>query len=431
MVWAGLARDSHVRHSHSMRSVFDQYSQPENRLTHALACALHHEPALLRPFLHWLGAADVPKSGTLMLVEQSLPGEEEPLEEAEVERRGLPDLCVYTDDGWAIAIEAKVQSKLGSDQLRRHRRSLERRGFVEPQLAVLEVDPPSVAANGVARREWRELYAWLRKRDSFWTSELARYMETFELRMINEGYSIRGTVTMFDGLRFDDENPYSYGEGKRLLRLMLDELRKRPALKRLGIDPAGKGRTAITRGDGGGVWDYIPLRAARGTGSFTDFPHFTLGLQPSRVGASITVPNGIKGGLKKRLREDGPVAFVEVVTEIESNVRPVLKRCARAKPVIYALQRHYPHQRSSGVQDASLECDLRTCVHVEGSAVKQQPQWLDAIHDALANKRSNIQFGVSMQFPYSERVVRTRACLDLIEQSWTGMRPLIEYVLGG
>ena len=38
-----------------LRNVFDQFSQPENRLTHALVCTLSNERALIRPFLRWLG----------------------------------------------------------------------------------------------------------------------------------------------------------------------------------------------------------------------------------------------------------------------------------------------------------------------------------------------------------------------------------------
>ena len=34
-----------------MRNVFDQYTQPENRVTHALACTLAAEPVLLRDFV--------------------------------------------------------------------------------------------------------------------------------------------------------------------------------------------------------------------------------------------------------------------------------------------------------------------------------------------------------------------------------------------
>jgi len=56
-----------------LRNVFDQYEQPENRLTHALVCTLASEHRLIRPFLRWLGASNVPPLRELHLVEQQAP----------------------------------------------------------------------------------------------------------------------------------------------------------------------------------------------------------------------------------------------------------------------------------------------------------------------------------------------------------------------
>ena len=36
-----------------MRNIFDQYSHPENRLTHALASCLAEDRKLLRRFVGW------------------------------------------------------------------------------------------------------------------------------------------------------------------------------------------------------------------------------------------------------------------------------------------------------------------------------------------------------------------------------------------
>lgn len=64
----------------------------------------------------------------------------------------------------------------------------------------------------VSWRSWRDLYRWLTERAgrSPWARTLAEYFETFESRMVAEDCSIPGTLTMFDGLRFGSENPYTY-----------------------------------------------------------------------------------------------------------------------------------------------------------------------------------------------------------------------------
>ncbi len=79
-----------------MRNIFDQYEQPENRLTHALVTVLDQDRSLLSPFLKWLGIADSPKPQALRMTQQQVPGTV--LDDAdEVEQKGLPDAAVFGD----------------------------------------------------------------------------------------------------------------------------------------------------------------------------------------------------------------------------------------------------------------------------------------------------------------------------------------------
>lgn len=113
-----------------MRNIFDQYDQPENRLTHALVCTLANERRLLRSFVQWMGAGKVPPVSRLHIVEQQVPGEVVSGEESE--SRGLPDACIYDDEGWVCLIEAKVQAGISVAQLRRHVATAKRYGFQDP-----------------------------------------------------------------------------------------------------------------------------------------------------------------------------------------------------------------------------------------------------------------------------------------------------------
>ena len=98
-----------------VRNVFDQYSQPENRLTHALACCLHEDDVLARELVRWLTARPTPE-GDLHIVEQSLPGQ--PSADDDGARDSLPDAWIYSDDGWSLLLESKVQAPIDVDQLR-------------------------------------------------------------------------------------------------------------------------------------------------------------------------------------------------------------------------------------------------------------------------------------------------------------------------
>jgi hypothetical protein len=410
-----------------MRNTFDQYQQPENRLTHALYCTLRHEPKLIVPFLQWIGVNLPARGKAIEIVEQQIPGT--PTRGDEGEGEGLPDLCFYTQDGkWIVVFEMKVQAKLTRKQLARHRATVQRAGFETPQMVAITVESSvnTVPAEAIALR-WRDIYSWFANQRTYWSRELVTYMEVFEAKAIAAEYKVRGTITMFNGLRFDDETPYTYPAAKRLLRLMGDELQKRPDLqKELGIDPQGARRPAITEGTG--VWDFIPLKAARGS-TFISFPHLTLDIHPHFTTAAMTVPNGIAGGFRTKLKAAGFDGFLELIRRIAKKLRPVIKRSTGSKPMMYALQRHYASQRSAPVIDGRIEIDLRTCLPTGGEGVKRQLEWAEALYQVLINKRSNIQFAVLMKFEFGCPIVRSPTAMDLFAKSWIAMKPLLHFAL--
>ncbi len=413
-----------------MRNIFDQYVQPENRLTHALACTLDADRSLLRPFLRWAGARDIPPVRQLRITEQQVPGEL--VSGDEEEGRGLPDASVFTEDGWVLVIEAKAQAVISPGQLERHIGTCRRYGFEKPFLLLISVDaPPSRMPDRASHRGWREVYSWFRQRGktSMWARTFTTYMEAFEARMIALNYSIRGTLTMFDGLMFDDDHPYAYREGKRLIRLLGDELQKRQDLQRIGIDPQGSRRPAITGRSGTGVWDFLPLRAARGASSFTAFPHLTLSLRQDEAEAAITIPDGVRGGFRTKLRELGEDGFFALLAKIEKRVRPILRRSTNSQAAVYALQRHFRSQSSVGKRDARIMADLRTILPGKRREAKFQPEWIRAIYEVMTQKRSNIQMGFVITFSYSCSVLRSRAAVDLFADAWTAMSPIIDFVL--
>ncbi len=75
--------------------------------------------------------------------------------------------------------------------------------------------------------------------------------------------------------------------------------------------------------------------------------------------------------------------------------------------------------------DAETRADLRTIDHGKRAGVRHQPQWANAIYEVLANKRSNVQFGLRMTLPYSIKRLKTPEAVDLFEASWLAFRPLL------
>src|SRR5258706_12151558 len=89
----------------NLRNLFDQYSQPENRVTHALMTALDQDRKVLGRFLRELVKVRAPiNPRRLIVLEQRFPGEDEPSEEDDLERRGIPDGWVFDKEGWCVFI---------------------------------------------------------------------------------------------------------------------------------------------------------------------------------------------------------------------------------------------------------------------------------------------------------------------------------------
>ncbi len=415
-----------------MRNIFDQYDQQENRLTHALICTLTNDKGLVLPFLRWLKGKNIPPLKNIHIGQQQPPGQE-----AKVEKEGagsIPDACFFDDNGWALVVESKVQAGISeiNDQLQKHRRTSARYGYENARVVLIAVDRPlKPLPDGMHYVQWKEVYQWFVKRSkmSDWAKRLVEYMQVFEANMIDHDYNIRGTLTMFSGFHFDEEHPYTYHEGKRLIRLMGQEFRKNKRLVReLGLDPKGKGRPAITRGEGGAVWDFITLKKAKGTTS-TAYPHATIGIKPGGASVAITVPNGLKGGIRNRLKNIDVEKFGMVLSEIEKNLRKCIKKGSGIKPIIYVLQRHYKSQRSNPITDGRLEVDLRTLVNDKKTNLKHQPKWLEAIYDILINKRTNLQFSIQIRFPYSEKDMQSAGALSVMADAWIAIKPMLDFVL--
>jgi hypothetical protein len=408
-----------------VRNLFDQYEQHENRVTHALACCLHEDPTLLRRFVRW-AIGRVPDGGQLRIVQQQVPGE--PRAADDDAKGALPDAWIFGPWHWSLLIESKVGSAVGADQLARHRRVCRDCGFKNCRVLVLSPRRWRGSLDGVIHRPWSDLYAWAAREAarSMWARRLREYMEIAEDRMVAEQVMPEGTLTRFAGFCFDPEHPYTYGEAKRCLRLAIEKLRDRSDLRTLGADRHTPGRPAITGSGSTSVWDFIPLMAARRAKNFVRHPHLTLSVSADHVAPFVTLPSGAESRYWRSLRRLGPDGFLDLVSELCRAMAPVVRTHRRASPHMYALQRHYPSQRAQPVTDARVDFDLRTAMRSRASRVKLQPEWVAAVFNAIAHKKSNLQLGVGIQLPYTNGTLATPDAVDLIASCWMSCRPFLK-----
>ncbi len=418
-----------------MRNIFDQYDQQENRLTHALTCALDAEPKLLDNFVKWVTGKSSPAK-RLAIVEQNLPGEESVDDADEAHRRGLPDAWIHDGEQWSVIVESKIESRLNADQLERHRRTAYRRGFLDCHVVAFVTERPKWNCPDATVLRWTDLYCWLlQQHGSEWSRRVAQYMEVLEAKLVGEGYLKSGTLTVFAGVPFDKDTPYNYFEAKRVLRLAMDKLRVRTDLRKgLRIDSTGSGRPAITGTGSTSVWDFVRLSSAKDATQFTDYPHFTLSFDRGQVLAPVIIPNAMKSEFRANLLALGPERFEGVVSECLREFRTSLGKVAGATPWMEVVQRRWNRGlRAEPVIDALLRFDPRTAALRDGKnvgSVKQQREWLRTAYEVIAKRRSNIQLAFGATFPYDRcPIVRTPEILDHIANAWLSCKPLLDAIM--
>jgi hypothetical protein len=273
-----------------------------------------------------------------------------------------------------------VIAKLGADQINRHRRTAEHRGFNWIIAVAIAPRLPSTLPADTVLLEWQEIYAWLCRHgpNSMWADRTARYLEIAEAKLIDSEQFAEGTLTKFSGFPFWREHPFTYLEGKRVLELALNGLRQRRDLrKQLKMDPNAPGRPAITGRRRDSVWDFLPLAAENETENFTHFPHLTLSMQSHEIEATLTIPHAVKRAVRRTLIDLGENGFQLLMAKVVKNLKPLLRKCPGATPRFRGLQRRYPSQRAAPFIDARIDFDLRTAVPRAGPP-KAQPQWLTA-----------------------------------------------------
>ena len=383
-----------------MRHIFDQYHQPENNLTHALVSSLAQDDSLLRDFIRWAINKSIPKKVKIHVLEQSVPGQKEELKEEVAEKKGLPDAWIYTDDGLCLLIESKVESPLSLNQIERHRKRAGNE--VTVQMVVILLDHMEVP--DVTVLTWREIYDWgvKHKKQSKWAVLFTEYFEIVEAKMVQEGYLKKGTITKFTGIPFSQDTPYTYLQAKRLLKLIIDELKHdKELMNKVGIDIALEGRSAITGKDGLYVWDFLRLKESRNAKNHTEYPHITFSIHNEFANVAITIPNGTYGEIRSHLFDLEYTDFEEVFNKFLKASGPVLKMDKNIKPFVNVMQRHYFTQRSLPVTDARIIFDLRTSFSESKGHEKYQPQWLRVVYDVMKNRHANLQMQIGFEIDYS------------------------------
>lgn len=417
-------------------NAFDQYSQAENRLTHALGVTLERSKEFRAVFLKELaGNPRINRDAqvTLQMAQGTV--------EVNGEKCGIPDLAIIDDYDNAIIVEAKLGASLAWQQLASHEHRADRNGVsVAAALAITGRDKDGATLLQWQKDKrfrhpwrhvtWQEVYRLACHNVGInpWVKELRDYMQIMatSLDEVEMGADVK--IIEFTGVTKEMQENYTPALAKRLLRSLMDELRADKAfLKDIGI-PTGQSRARKAIKTGMRVWDL--LSPVAGDENFTHGHHFTVGIAPERLEAMLTIPDKAIRKLIKFAQSVTAEEFAAIMNSFTDTLAKADIIEAGGKPVINIVQRRYKGMNLHAV-DGHAEFDPRLWAGTTGDkkdpAIRPQPEWLSFCQQLISNKDSNIQFQIGLRFPYDScPATHGRAAIDLVKNTFRAVMPLVK-----
>ncbi len=420
-----------------MRNIFDQYSQPENKLTHALVSCLNEDDHLLNDFMKVFVSLEPTKKSKLIVSEQGLP-DGNSYSEFESETRGLPDALIYPTDGdWIVVIENKISCELTLDQLDRHYKTIKKYSFNKIYGLTITTKKYNLENSDWKHCYWTDIYSWAQKHKSKskWACCLVEYMEVLEMQLADNEYLKEGTLTTFTGVPFVPNHPYNYPEAKRILNLLISNLKQHTELEReLNLNLQHPGRNAISSGRS--VWDYIPVKSIDPNLRFNQLIHFSISIGEEMMYCGMVLPDKLGSVERKKIKNLGYDSFKEVIKTVAKKVDENFNELDGCIPFLQLVQRRwYKSMKSPCIDDAKLEFDLRTAyddLHGnDNQAIKTQEEWLKACYSAFCDKESNIQISLGVKFLYDRcSQINTSEAEGLCIKAWLACQDFSSKILG-
>lgn len=381
--------------------LFDQYSNPENRLTHALLHTIGSSGWLLTRFLKDLvGVKFQTKKLFFEISTQKVPFGHGDVDHDQIQ--AIPDAWIIEENlQLGIAIEVKDRkNNLNKQQLEWHKKRIYH--YENKYLLVITPDlsePPIInilreeenTENGKVTtvwRSWDNIYRWLS--DVNLKKSSIQSHEKFLITAMTEYLERRREVLGFQGILFS--SGFDVYEAKEILNAEMVELMDTVLSQYKELNTR---RPAITTFSKGSVWDCFGSKEG-----FTRDLHITLSITENWHDISITIPNSAKAAWK-RLRQvftDGK--YMDTLLDILRDLR-------KEVPHLYIEfnQRHFKN-RKFGVRDGYMEFSIDTLgsgFSKKDSSVKEFPIWREALKEAIINKKKiNGQVMFKCRYFYDE-----------------------------
>ena len=408
-----------------LHPLYDQYSNDENRLTHALLHTIGSSQSLFSRFLKDIvGISSFSARETYEISTQKVPFQHGDNDAKDIE--SIPDAWIVDGSSkLAIAIEVKdKKNSLRLNQLRGHANRIidyqhQYLLAITPDLSepdkIEELKRKERTKLNIVWRSWDEVYRWLmelagkrvtrNEKESFLVSSMQEYLER------------RREVLGFQGIHF--RSVFNVSEAKDILNAEMEELK--PTIQTLYKD-LGKRRPAITTFSQESVWDCFGSEEG-----FNADLHLTLGIHEKSHHIALTVPNSAKKvwpRLKKVFSDEAN----------QEQLFSILKSLRNEVPHLFIEfnQRHFV-ARKFGVIDGYMEFDIDTLgapFRKKDSKAKEFPVWLPAIKAAVVNKkRINGQVMFKSKFFFNEtKGIDKPQFIETAKRTIKAFKPLYDFL---
>ncbi len=410
--------------SSRLNTLYDQFSNKENRLTHALLHTIAYSDWIFTDFLkRILGIKSFRKSGLFEITTQKVPlghGDRDP-DKAE----SIPDAWIINEtQNLGIAIEVKDRkNNLRISQLRSHSNRIS--GYDNSYLLVITPDlqtPDKIYELkkkdpinlNVIWKSWDEIYRWLKYLSN---KPVKKSKDEFLLKSMIEYLERRREVLGFQGVFFS--KGFDLDEAKEILKSEVEELQ--PYVRTLYTDLVAR-RPGITTTSVLGVWDCFG--SAEG---FTNDLHITIAINEDSHNILLVVPNSSKKAWN-RLKE------IFSNENYQNELISILSRYRKTVPYLYVefVQRHFINRRI-GIHDGHLFFNLDVMgkpFMKKKSKTKQSSIWFQALYEAIINKRNlNGQVAFYTKFFLNEtKGIDKPEFINTVKSTLKNLKPLYEYL---
>ena len=408
-----------------LHPLYDQYSNAENRLTHALLHTIGSSPFLFSRFLkNIIGISDNLSGGIFDISTQKVPFSHGDDDQEKVE--SIPDAWIINEQkGIGIAIEVKdIKNNIRIGQLTKHASRIQ--NYNKQYLLVITPDlKRPVKIDALKRKEkqklnivwcsWNQIYQWLSKVQKSQLSK--RKKDEFLLKSMREYLDRRREVLGFQGIKFDKD--FNVNEAKIILNAEMEELEQ--FVKNTFKDLVRR-RPAITTFSQESVWDCFGVEDG-----FTSDLHLTIGINETYHEISLVVPNASKKPWQ-RLKE----IFSD--PKEEENLFSILINLRKEVPHLYLefIQRHFIAQKI-GIRDGFMEFNIDTMgkkFKNKKTKAKEFSIWYPAIKSAVLNKsKINGQIMFKARFFYNDtKDIDKPGFIKTAEKTIKAFKPLYESI---